>query len=288
MNRGKSMRFWTAYQEPLRQAVKIDAGKALQAIPDHPPKTPARWVTCVGEHKGDLVVGRKASVERYKIDGSEFIDSIYHPWIWGLHVVGSYNGHILIASSGIDVCFLMDENGNMKWSWWAWKDGYGPEPVMVKEERWQSVQLTSPDQGTTKDSPHLNSANPDEGGIIVTLLRPKKVLFLDTNVSDPKSKEVTDFTNNNLHDFKYDRRGSTPILVGGVTEGVFIGGKIHRLHPEAQDVKKLYKWGFVKRVSLYEDDKYLVTYETGVAVMDRAGRVLSNIALPRPFNTVLF
>jgi len=257
------MRFWTAYQFPLRQAIKVVEGKVAQCIPDHPPQTPARWVAAVGAHKGDLLVGRKASVERYKLDGSLLIDSIYHPWIW-------------------------DEAGNTKWEWWAWEDGYGPEPVMVKGEDWQSIQTTAPDQVTVSHSPHLNSANPDEGGIIVTLLRAQRVLFLDTNVSKPKSRSITYYKNRDLHDFKYDRRGPTPILVGGVTEGVYIDGKVHVLHPEAEGGKNLERWGHVKRVNLYEDDKYTVTYETGVAVMDRSGRVLSNVPLPRPFNTVLF
>lgn len=280
------MRFWTAYQCPLCQAVKVENGKVTQLIPDHPPQTPVRRVAAVGEYKGNLLLGRKAHIECYTMDGSQLISSIYHPWVWGLHVVGSCNGHILVASSGIDVCFLMDEAGNTVWSWWAWKDGYGPEPDMLKSPDWQTMQMTAPDQGTRAVSPHLNSANPDEGGIIVTLLRAGKVLFLDTSVSEPKSQEISGIKGSNLHDFKFDRRGGKTALIGGVRDGVYIDGKVYPVHTDA--VKNLAAYGHIKRVTPYEDDKYLVTYETGVAVMDRAGRVLSNITLPRPFNTVVF
>lgn len=289
------MKFWTAYQEPFRQAAKVEEGKVTQLIPDHPPQTVARWVACVGEHKGDLLVGKKAAIERYKMDGSEFIDSIYHPWIFGLHAVGSYNGLILVVSAGLDVCFLMDERGAEKWSWWAYKDGFCPEPVIVKDPSWPAVQATAPYYEPMKTSSHLNSGNPDKNGIMVTLMRSKKVLFLDTNVSDPKSREIMSGLDA-MHDFKYDYRGPKPILVGGVSDGVFIDGKVYTLHDPP--VRKspygdaLVKWrsmyGFVKRVNLYENDKYLVTYESGVAVMDRSGKILSNIALPRPFNTVVF
>lgn len=275
------MRFWTAYQEPLLQAAKVEEGEVTLEIPNHPAKTPARWVAAVGEHKGDLLIGRQASVDIWKMDGSLRIGSIYHPWIYALHVVGSYAEHILVAS-GIGVCFLMDEDGNTKWAWWAYKDGYGEEPKLIHEKDWKIKQITGSAQFSNK-LPYLNSASVDNNGIIVSFLNSNKVLILDPNETNSKSREIATLPVKAMHDFKYDYRLGRPVLVGGVQDGLFIDGKVYAVPTGYGDAGK-----FIKRVTLYEDDKYLVTHETGVTVMDRSGRVLSNIALPRPFNTVVF
>lgn len=271
------MRFWTSYQAPLRQAAKIENGKMMTVIPEKPPQTPVRWIFSVGKYKEDLLIGRKASIERYSMDGSKIISSIYHPWIWGLHSASEYMGNILVTCSGIDLCFIMNEEGTTLWEWWGWKDGYSKEPVMLKKPDWQQRQLSEDDHKSMDGSQHLNSANEDEGRILVTFYYSKVVLALDPNVSNPKSEVVARISEEGPHDFKYDRRDKTPILVGGVKRGFYINGKIY----EAGGA-------FVKRVVLYEEDKYLVTYDKGVSVMDRGGNILESMSLPRPFGAVIF
>lgn len=274
------MRFWTAYQEPLRQAALVDDGRVIRTIPDHPPGTPTRWIFAVGSFDGKLLVGRRCDIQLWDKEGLTIEKSVYHPWIYALHSIEQFGDLLLAACAVLDVVFLFDWNGNARWSWHAYRSGYGPKRDCVDGKDWQRVQFSG--VVDCAGSPHVNSANMDADGIVVTMLRVGKVVLLNTDGRGLKELSVPQ--TGGMHDFKYDRRSGAPVLVGGAEDGLVIGDSLFSL--DGCQTGHGDHW-YVKRVKLYEDDKYVVSHETGVAIMDRKGRVLRNFPLPRPFNAVV-
>ena len=141
------MRFWTAFQYPLHQAALIDNGKIVATIPDHSSKTPARMVGPIAEWDDKhILIGRRSSVELWTKDGKNLVQQMTHPWIYGFHALQRYKDKILIGCAGPDCVVLLDWDGNVEWSWFAYKHGLSADikgyPVPFGDNpNWAAFQL---------------------------------------------------------------------------------------------------------------------------------------------------
>jgi hypothetical protein len=268
-------KFWTGYQQPLCQAVLIEEGKELLAIPPRPAGTPARQVWCVGEWDDKLLMGRRNLVELWNRQGTELERQVYHKWLYTLHVTEKLGGAILVGSAVLDMAMLLDWNGNVAWEWWAWKDGYAPKPSAVEEDNWRNTQLTQ--QWQPADSCHLNSISVEpDNTLLLTLMKARKVVRVSLAQSNPKSALEFDAGNEKyryIHDFQYDRRGGSPVPVFGAENGLWVGDRL------------LYRddWPWVKRIRQLGQDEYAFTHMRGVVVCDKNGNTLQTQELPTPF-----
>src|ERR1700722_6789687 len=179
------MRFWTALQEPFNQAAFVLDGRIVMCIPDHPPKTPVRKGMCVSEFDGNLVIARRSHVELWKPDSSAMLGSYYHPFIFMPHEVQQYQEMFLIASAGIDVLLLMDQDCRAKWAWWAHQEGYCPKIAEVESDQWPVVQTTWQTYSFLRDTCHLNSARVFGDEAIITLM--KRGLILSVRLGSSSS-----------------------------------------------------------------------------------------------------
>lgn len=274
------MRFWTAFQIPLRQAALIENGRVVRTIPDHPPKTRARMVDPIGPWDDKhFLVGRRNNIELWTLDGKTMVQSVYHPWLYGLHVVKRYGDFILAGCAGPDCVFLLDWDGNMKWSWFAHTQGLSAPltryPVPFGEGlEWQAFQTTT--EFMLPGSTHLNSANIEpDGSVLVTLCHNKTIVRVSPLKDQPG--EVLQVVGRHLpHDFQLDHRGKYFIPVYGCADGFVHEGTL------------LIEAEYVKRITQLEKDRFAFSHETGIIVCDRKGSVHDRITLPRPWHCVPF
>lgn len=262
------MRYWTALQEPFSQAALVENGRIVRRIPDSPPRTRARQVKCVAEFDGNLVVGRLASIELWTPDGGEMISSLYHPYIVGLHEIHQYKDMLLVACAGIDVLFLMTQDCECVWSWWAHHGGYCPRIPEVDGPDWEMFQSTGKAWTLTKDESHLNSARVHGDQVLASLLR--KDLIVQIPLFGTTATEVCN-TAFGVHSPIMTSGG----LVYGSDKGVCLPG--HTVLG--------YEW--VKRIYEMPDGPLLITHEAGVTKISTSGDVLTHHTLPRPFGVAL-
>jgi len=273
------MRFWTSFQYPLHQAALVDNGKVVRTIPDHAPKTPARMVGPIGRWDDDhILVGRRSSVELWTADGRDLVQQVNHPWIYGFHVVKRYQDYVLCGSAGPDCVFLLDWDGNVHGSWFAYKQGLSADikgyPIPFGEgTEWLAFQLTQ--NFKLKNSAHLNSANiaPD-GEIFVTLCHRRKIVRVDPDTWQGK---VVDTTGDLPHDFQYDWRFSPGRKLVGLRKGLQTEGRW--IFPEDT-------YTCVKRITQAGDNLLAFTHETGAVLTGYNAKVLESVDLPRPWHVV--
>lgn len=259
------MKFWTSLQEPLSQAVLIDDnGNIIKKIPEKTPNTPVRKVGCVGKYKNDLIVGRRNSIEIWDINGNEQKYIINHPWIYGLHEVSQIEDDLLIACSSLDVVFRITLEGEVKWSWWAYKSGYGKKFELIDRKDWVNNQVTK-----NLDNPHgvhLNSGRLQDGKILISLLKSNICGYVEQNKHHFHilAKDLQ-----GVHSpFYYNGQLCYGLSNGLVVNEVFIAG---------------YRW--VKRLAEY-DSLLWFSHEEGVTALNKNLHVVKNYRLPRPFGII--
>ncbi len=271
------MRFWTAFQHPLRQAALVENGRVLRTIPDHPAKTPARWSEAIGRWDDrHILIGRRNSIELWTADGKDLVQQAYHAWIYGLHVVKRYKDLILVGCAGPDCVFLMDWDSNVKWSWFAHTQqlsapltGY-PVPFGSGTE-WQSFQLTQ--SFGLPGSTHLNSVNiqPD-GTLIATLCHSKTIVQLFPEAPGVTGKVLQKVGRHLPHDFQFDCRGDVAVPVYGCDQGV------------AREGELIVEVDHVKRITQLGEKDYGVSCEDSCFICDRGGKLRERVVLPRPWH----
>lgn len=265
------MKFWTALQEPLSQAAFVIDGQITRCIPERSPRTPARKVYCVGEFDGNLVVGRRNHLELWKADGSELLASLYHPLIFDLHEVQQYRDLFLVACAAIDCIFLMDQDGQTKWTWWAHQEGYCPRVPEVDRSDWKTIQITSKKRNFVARECHLNSARIFGEEALVSLML--KGVILSVPLGGQRSTQLeaagTDAT---IHSPIRTASGS---LAYGCQGGMRLPDRL----------VEGFEW--VKRVYEVDPGTFLFTHESGVTQVDSSGTVQEIAVLPRPFGVAL-
>lgn len=265
------MRFWTLLQEPLFQAALVENGKIVRTIPDHPPKTPVRFIAVVGEYKDKLILSRLTDHQIWSLDGKTHEYQLYTPYVYSAHWVGEFNGFVLAGSGGLDVTYLMDFDGNIVWEWWMCDHSERPEDFrsLMKRDDWLAYQTNRrlPDARICG----LNSIHKQgDGSILITMMRINTGICLvpgSPSVPGPYTSLVT--TKHAFpHDIQIDQRNSR--LVYGAQAGLII------------DEEVALPCAFVKRVKQIEGG-YIITYESGAVITDMDGKEKQFIPLPRPF-----
>jgi len=274
---GDKMRFWTALQYPLHQAILVDNGKIIRSIPDHSPKTLARMVGPIGEWDDKhILVGRRSSVEMWTKDGVEMVRTVTHPWIYDFHVLQRYQDGLLLGCAGLDCVLIMDWEGKVSWSWFASKHGLSADlkgyPVPFGEgQEWQAFQLTQ--NFVLPGSTHLNSVRFDtDDTFYATLCHSRKAIRVRIGQDEPI--DITSIAEELPHDYQIDKRINAPVV--GHAKGLSVNG---RTLFEAKD-------RHVKRVYPLGKDAYIFTHEKGVAVVDVNNKVHQDITVPRPWHVV--
>jgi len=261
------MRFWTAFQEPLCQAALIENGKIVRTIPDHSPKTPVRFVHIVGEFQDKLILTRRSDHQVWSLDGKTLERQIYSPYVYAAHWVGEYKGDILAGSGGLDVVYIMDLDGNIKWDWWLVDHHDKPENFRprMREPDWLNHQLSR-----TLPEERLGGFNSIHKGPWGRL----HPTFMKLGIS-PMLKPFTDHVSwgepvkyEFPHDIQWDDRVEKKVY--GAKAGLVVNEEV------------VLPYEFVKRIRQIEGG-YIITHEKGVVVTDMSGKEKQSIPLPRPF-----
>ena len=262
-----SLKFWTSLQT-LKQAVFVEDGKIVKSIPPRPPKTIFRRCGPCGEFDGKLAIAKHASFELWSRDGNECVRSFHHPLIYAPHDVVQYGDDLLICSSGLEMFFLMDIEGKVKWEWWGYKNGLGEKNTFFFRDDWK-VNQTTTDTSTpaTEDRAHFNSIYLMGDKFLAGALYQKKVV--EITIGKDGFKLIADVEGGCHSPFLHEG-----VLIYGADKGVMAGEK---------RVLTDYKW--VKTVRAFEDG-FVFTHERGLVVTDGDWKVKEEITLPSPFKFV--
>jgi len=255
-------RFWTIFQEPLQQAALIEDGKIVKLIPNSPPRTPARFVSCVGRYNDSLVIGRKNSVELWDWKGEILKSSIYHPWIYRLHDVKQIGDNLLLGCCRIDAMFSINLDAELQWSWFAHEYDLSPQFTAINEPNWTMRHIC----GEIIEHPgesHLNSVNYQDDTFWISLL--KKQMAVKYHQGKIETIPVEE---NGIHDYQ--------LIDGKVCYG-YDDGCILGEH-------KFTGFPWVKRIKKHNEHIFF-SYEQGV-VKTKGDQVVEIIPLPRPFGIV--
>lgn len=266
------MRFWTRLQYPFDQAVLVEDGKIITAIPDHPPKTHVRRVACIGEYDGNLVVMRPASYELWTPDGYEMLISVPIPKLYACHGAQQFGRDLLVCSSGLDMFFLMDAEGNIKWEWWGHEHGLGGRNPAYGDggPEWIQKQISGKSyQVDPKRAAHFNSIWVDGTSFLTAALKRNVVARITPH------KDGFDRLSTPREDGIHSPILANGHLVYGTRAGVVVGGE-----------EKLSRLKWVKFIRAYQWG-YAMTHETGVTFTDLEWRETETITLARPFQFAL-
>lgn len=264
-----SLRFWTTLQM-LKQTVLVEDGKIVRSIPAYPPKTIYRRAAVVCEYNGKLALAKHASFELWDREGDKCYRSFHHRLILAPHDIYQYGQDLLICSSGLEMFFIMDIDGNVKWEWWGYENGLGGRNEYYFRKDWVINQTTSDlCEAPRETQAHFNSIclNGD-------------VRFLTAALAKRKIVEITIGERGFNHIANVDEIGChSPFihngtLIYGTEKGIRVGGR---------NVLAEYSW--VKYIRRFEDG-FAFTHERGVAITDSEWRVKKNIPLPMPYKTV--
>ncbi|MBU2425229.1 MAG: hypothetical protein KJ560_22145 [Gammaproteobacteria bacterium] len=259
------IRFWTKLQYPDNRAALIEDGKIIDSIPDHSPKTPARWVSCVGDYEDQLVIVRTGNIEFWKKDGSELLNQFLCKQLYAVHAVAQWKDKLAVCSSGLDLFFLVDYDGNIIWEWWAKDAGVGGFNPAYESEDWFQKQVSGREFKVT-DGGHYNSLWVTENGQWLTsALKLKKVLSI--NPMHPGVDLIHQCDEHGVHSPIFENG----ILIHGLEQGIMVGEN-HVL----QDLK------WVKHIRKTEQG-FVCTHEEGVTFVDPDWKVMLEFSLPRPF-----
>lgn len=262
-----SLKFWTSSQT-LKQAQLVIDGKIKKCIPPLPPKTIYRRCGPCGEYDDKLAIAKHASFELWSRDGDQCFRSFHHPLIYAPHDIVQYEKDLLICSSGLEMFFLMDIDGNVKWEWWGYKNGLGEKNTFFFQDDWV-VNQTTTDTSTpaTEERAHFNSICLMGDKFLAGALYQKKVV--EITIGQDGFKLVADVEAGCHSPFYHNG-----VLIYGTSEGVMVGTK---------RVLVDYKW--VKTIRAFEDG-FVFTYERGLVITDAAWQVKEEVLLPAPFKFV--
>lgn len=263
-----SLKFWTTLQN-LKQAAYVENGKITKTIPGHPPKTIYRRVALVTEYKDKLAMARHASFEIWSKDGKTCHNSFYHKLILAPHHITEYDGDILICSSGLELFFLMDEAGKVKWEWWGYENGIGGKNKAFFRDDWTTQQTTSDiAEIDEKDLAHFNSIwLTGNGSFLTSALKKRKII--EITIGKDGYKHVADVDEIGCHS-PFFHKGQ---LIYGTEEGITAGGQ------------KVLQFPWVKYVRPFEDGFAFMHYR-GFVTTDSQWRVKEHYLLPSPYQFI--
>lgn len=263
-----SIKFWTSLQT-LKQAVLVDDGKIIKSIPVKPPKTIFRRCGPCGEYDGKLAIAKHASFELWNQEGTECYKSFYHPLIYAPHDIIQYGKDVLICSSGLEMFFLMNIKGRVKWEWWGYKNGIGEKNYFYFQDDW-TINQTTTDTSTpcTEQRAHFNSIYLMGNKFIAGTLYQRKII--EITIGQDGYRLIADVEEAGCHS-PFFHNG---ILIYGTEEGIRAG---------KDKVLTNYKW--VKTIRSFEDG-FVFTHERGLAITDANWNIKEEIPLPSPFKFV--
>lgn len=262
-----SLKFWTTLQY-RKQAVLVEDGKIVRAIPTYPPKTIWRRAAVVTEYNGNLALVKQASFELWSRNTMECFTSFPHKLIYTPHDIVQVGDDVLICSSGLEMFFLMDIKGNVKWEWWGYKNGVGAENQYFARPDWETKQATSDlCAPPIEEAAHFNSIwMSGKDTFITAALRKQKII--EITIGKAGYRLVADVATTGCHTpFLHNQR----MLIYGTEEGIQVGGR--KVLPE-------YKW--IKYVRPFEDG-FAFAHESGLAVVDGDWKLKENVQLPVPY-----
>ena len=263
-----SLIFWTTLQT-RKQAVLVKNGKIVRAIPPDPPKSIYRRAAVVTEYDDKLALVRQASFELWSRKTMECYKSFPHVMIYTPHDVVQVGDDVLICSSGLEMFFLMDVEGNVKWDWWGYEQGLGAENKYFKRSDWEINQATSDLCAPPREkAAHFNSIwMSGKNKFITSALRKQKIV--EITIGQDGYELIADIEAEGCHSpFLH---GKNKTLIYGTEAGIRVGGKT---------VLKRFKW--VKYVRPFEDG-FAFAHDSGVALVDSKWKLKENIALPLPY-----
>ena len=262
-----SLRFWTTLTM-RKQAVFVEDGKITKAIPTHPPKTIFRRAAVVTEYKGKLALVKQASFELWDQDKMWCITSFQHKLIYTPHDIIQVGDDLLICSSGLEMFFLMDTEGKVKWEWWGHENGIGAESSYFSQPDWETNQAMSDLCAAPVDvAAHFNSIWMNGNNTFMTsALRKRKII--NVTIGKPGYEIVAQVDAKGCHSPFLSEDGT---LIYGTEAGVQVG-----------DQKMMHQYGWVKYVRPFEDG-FAFAHEKGIATVDGHWRLKENIALPAPY-----
>jgi hypothetical protein len=197
------------------------------------------------------------------------ISTFYHPYIIGLHEIHQYKDMFLVICAGLDVAFLMNQDCQSVWSWWAHQANYCPKIEQVDSDEWPMLQVTGKCHPFMKQESHLNSGRIYGDQILLSLLRSN--LIVQVSLFGSEVKEICS-TDHGVHSPIFTSNG----LVYGTDKGVRF------------ETYTLFGYEWVKRIYELPDSTFLLTHECGVRQIDCHGKILVEHILPRPFGIALF
>jgi len=262
------LNFWTTLQL-RKQAVLIKANKIIRAIPPNPPNTIYRRVAVVTEYNGMLALIRQASFELWSTNSLECFASFPHKLIYTPHDMVQVGKDILVCSSGLEMFFLMDIEGNVKWEWWGYKNGIGAENVYFARSDWEINQSTSDICAPPHSvAAHFNSIWMSGKNTFITgALRKQKII--EITIGKAGYKLVAEVAAEGCHSPFLHNKGKT--LIYGTEKGIQVGSR-----------RVLKRFGWVKYVRPFEDG-FAFAHETGVAIVDAMWKLKENVRLPMPY-----
>jgi len=263
------MEFWTALQWPLAQAAYIKDSKIALTIPATSAKTPARHVAAVGEFNGNLVIQRRSCMELWTPDGQKHLKHLYHPWFYSVHSVLQYGEAMMVLSTGIDLIFVIDWDGNVSWQWWAWKHNLSGNPTFIHEPNWP-IQQTNSNTLKAENALHMNSLFIKGNKIYTSSLSRKRIIEIDIATGTPKMLMPT------LTAPHYPIPIDNTFLYGEMN-GITLGKK------KVVDQERMWV-KYIKAI----DDGYLFSYQTGIIKINKNFERVWEVELPAPFGIGLY
>lgn len=262
-----SLKFWTTLQL-LKQAVYIEDGKIMRGIPAHPPKTIFRRAAVVTEYENKLALIKQASFELWDRETNECYRTFYHKNIYTPHAIVQYGKDLLICSSGLDMFFIMDIEGDVKWEWWGYQNGIGGKNEHYFKDDWVINQTTSDLCDVPQEiGAHFNSIYmTGEKTFISGALRKKKIV--EITIGQEGFKLIADVEEQSCHSpFFYEGK-----LIYGTEAGIKVNDK--KILPE-------YQW--IKYVRPFQEG-FAFTHGKGLVITDKDWNILEEVALPMPFS----
>ena len=261
------MKFWTSIVWPIAQAQHWNGKEIDKAIPNHPPQTPARHVCCVSEFNSDLIIMKRANIERWTPDGKELKWTFYSKLFYSTHCVYQYKDCLILIASGIDLILMIDQKGNIVWEWWGYKNGLCEEPTFINKPDWQIIQLSLEAPKVEKNL-HLNSGYISGSDFIACSLKRKSLFRIPIG---GQGYTIEAETTEGCH---------SPIPSGdgfiyGDKEGIMCGSK---------RLLKGFQW--VKTIRETKSG-FFFTHMAGVTKTDKNWNVIETISLPHPFTLSL-
>ena len=261
-----SLRFWTTLQY-LKQAVLVEDGKIIRSIPPHPPQTIFRRAGVVCEYGNKLALVKHASFELWDRVTNECYRSFHHKLILAPHDICKYGQHLLISSSGLEMFFIMDIDGNVTWEWWGYENGIGGKNEHFFKDDWVKNQTTSDlCEVPREEAAHFNSFFLCGGKKFITAAL-KKRKIIEVTIGEKGHKLIADVDEVGCHSPIYHNE----ILIYGTENGIKYGDK---------KVLEEYKW--VKYVREFEGG-FIFTHEGGVVITDADWKPKEEIPLPAPY-----